>query len=42
MNIEDINPDIRKYLDEIGITQRLAQRLPDAKAGKFAEKAQNP
>ena len=43
LSIEDINPDIRRYLDEMhGITRETAQRLPDAKAGKFAEKAQNP
>tara|TARA_B100001029_G_C15052053_1_gene451497 strand:- start:48 stop:1931 length:1884 start_codon:yes stop_codon:yes gene_type:complete len=43
LSIEDINPDIRRYLDEMhGITRETAERLPDAKAGKFAEKAQNP
>ena len=43
LSIEEINPDIRRYLDEMhGITRETAERLPDAKAGKFAEKAQNP
>ena len=43
LSIEDINPDIRRYLDEMhGITRETAERLPDVKAGKFAEKAQNP
>ena len=43
LSIEDINPDIRRYLDEMhGITRETAERLPDAKAGKYAEKVQNP
>ncbi len=42
LSIEDIDPDIRKYLDEMhGITRETAERLPDAKAGKYAEKAQD-
>ena len=43
LSIEEINPDIRRYLDEMhGITRETAERLPDAKAGKYAEKVQNP
>ena len=43
LSIEDIDPAIRNYLDEMhGITRETAQRLPDAKAGKYGEVAQNP
>ena len=43
LSIEDIDPSIRNYLDEMhGITRETAERLPDAKAGKYGEVAQNP